>query len=64
MEDNYTRITNKTFAIVFTVLAVTTLVGIIFKGAYWHIPTLIITGVLAIAFWVEHNNNPKDNSPI
>lgn len=64
MENNFVKITNRTFAVIFTVMFLTTLLGIIFKGAWWHIYTLIVTGILSIAFWTERDDDPKDNSPI
>lgn len=63
MEDKFDKITNRTFAVIFTVMFLTTLCGIIFKGAWWHIYTLIVTAILAIAFWTDKGED-DDNSPI
>jgi len=46
--DKFTKITNKAYAFILTALFITTLIGIITKKAYWHTPTLIFTGSLAI----------------
>lgn len=58
MENEFVKITNKTFAVIFTVMFFTTLGGIIFKQAWWHIYTLVVTGVLAVAFWMEKEDEP------
>ena len=62
--DKFTKITNKAYAFILTALFITTLIGIITKKAYWHIPTLIFTGSLAVVLWLEKGEEPKDNSPI
>lgn len=64
MEDKFDKITNRTFAVIFTAMFITTLCGIIFKGAWWHIYTLIVTGILAIAFWTEKDEDDENESPI
>ncbi len=63
MENNFVNISNKVFAVIFTVMFVTTLCGIVFKGAWWHLYTLIVTGILALAFWCEKEDT-DNNSPI
>ena len=63
MENNFIKITNRCFAVIFTVMFITTLCGIIFKGVWWHIYTLIATGILSIAFWTECDDT-SDNTPI
>lgn len=60
MENEFVKITNKTFAVIFTVMFVTTLCGIIFKQAWWHFYTLLVTGILAIAFWMEKDDDPSN----
>lgn len=62
MENNFAKITSRLFAIIFTVMFITTLCGIIFKGAWWHIYTLIVTAILAVEFWTEKDDS--DKSPI
>lgn len=52
-ENSFIKITNKTFAVIFTVMFIMTIVGIVFNKAYWHIPTLFCTGIFAILFWTE-----------
>ena len=63
MENHFVKISNKVFAIIFSIMFVLTLCGIIFKGAWWHIYTLIVTGIFAVLFWTE-KEEPSDNSPI
>lgn len=63
MENKFMKVTNRTFAVIFTAMFITTLCGIIFKQAWWHIYTLIATGILAVAFWTE-KDDPDDQSPI
>ena len=58
MENHFVKITNKTFAVIFTVMFVCTIIGIVTKGALWHIPSLIITGLLAFVFWLEKDDDP------
>ena len=65
MEDNnnpFVKITSRAFAVIFTFMFMTTLLGIIFKGAVWHIPTLFGTGAMAIALWSEKEDEPDDNT--
>lgn len=64
MENHFIKITNKTFAAILTVLFVTTLIGIFTKRVYWHIPTLVLTGIPALALWLEKDTDTKDQSPI
>ena len=64
MENEFVKINNKTLAVIFTVMFITTLCGIIFKGAWWHCYTLVVTGILAIVFWMEKDDDKSDNSPI
>jgi uncharacterized membrane protein len=63
MENHFVKISNKVFAIIFSVMFILTLCAIIFKGAWWHIYTLVVTGILAVAFWTE-KDDPDDQSPI
>lgn len=63
MENHFVKISNRLFAVIFTIMFVLTLCGIIFKGAWWHVYTLIVTGILALMFWTE-KEEPQDNSPI
>lgn len=63
MENKFMKVTNRTFAVIFTAMFITTLCGIIFKQAWWHIYTLIATGILAVVFWAE-KDEPEDNTPI
>lgn len=63
MLNHFDKICNRTFAVIFTVMFVTTLCGIVFKGAWWHLYTLIVTGILALSFWCE-KEDPDNNSPI
>ena len=60
MENEFVKITNKTFAVIFTVMFVMTLCGIIFKQAWWHFYSLLVTGILAIAFWMEKDDDPSN----
>ena len=62
--DKFEKITNRAFALIFTAMTATTLVGIITKGVYWHIPTLIICGILVTAFWLEKDDETNDKSPL
>ena len=39
---------------------VTTLCGIIFTKAWWHFYTLLVMAVLAVAFWIEKDDEPSD----
>lgn len=50
MEENFNKITSWVFGIVFAICALTTILGIIFKNAWWHVPTLIVCSVLAFFF--------------
>ena len=59
MENEFVKITNKTFAVIFSVMFIMTLLGIIFKQAWWHIYTLIVTAILAVAFWIEKDDDPN-----
>lgn len=63
MENNFAKITSRLFAVIFTVMFITTLCGILFDGKWWHIYTLIATGILSIVFWMERDDT-SDNSPI
>lgn len=63
MNDKFTPASSRILAVIFTVMFFTTLYGVIFKQAWWHIYTLIVTAILAIAFWTE-KEEPSDNSPI
>lgn len=63
MEDKFMKTSNRLFAVIFTVMFFTTLYGVIFKQAWWHVYTLIVTAILAVAFWTE-KEEPSDNSPI
>lgn len=60
MENDFVKITNKAFAVIFTVMFFTTLCGIISEQAWWHIYTLIVTAILAIAFWSEKDDDTSD----
>lgn len=62
MENEFVKITSKTFAVIFTVMFVTTLCGIIFTKAWWHFYTLVVTAVLAVAFWAETDDEPTKNT--
>ena len=64
MENHFVKITNKVFAVIFTVMFVLTLCGILFKGAWWHVYTLIVTAILAIAFWTDKGEDDENESPI
>ena len=71
MEDKFMKVTNRTFAVIFTAMFITTLCGIIFKQAWWHIYTLIATGILAVVFWAEKEepeneteDETNDKSPL
>ena len=63
MNDKFTPASSRILAVIFTVMFFTTLYGVIVKQAWWHIYTLIVTAILAIAFWTE-KEEPSDNSPI
>lgn len=63
MNDKFTPASSRILAVIFTVMFFTTLYGVIAKQAWWHIYTLIVTAILAIAFWTE-KEEPSDNSPI
>ena len=63
-ENTFIKITNKTFAVIFTVMFALSIVGIVSNKAYWHIPTLIGTGILSLFFWTEKEcevGNSKNN---
>ena len=70
MEEKFTKMTNKTFAVIFALFFVMTLLGIIFNQAWWHIYTLLGSGILSVEFWGEsldddeQKTTQKDNSPI
>lgn len=42
---------DKALAIAFTVLGLGVLYGVIAKGAWWHIGTMVICAVMAVALW-------------
>ena len=42
---------DKALAIAFTVLGLGALYGVIAKGAWWHIGTMVICAVMAVALW-------------
>lgn len=60
MENEFVKITTKTLAVIFTVMFATTLVGIIFKQVWWHFYTLLVAAILAIAFWMEKDDDPSN----
>lgn len=63
MNDKFNTASSRVFAVIFTVMFFVTLFGIIFKQAWWHIYTLFVTAILAIAFWTESDED-SDNAPI
>lgn len=63
MNDKFTPASSRILAVIFTVMFFTTLYGVIVKQAWWHIYTLIVTAILAIAFWTDKGED-DDNSPI
>jgi uncharacterized membrane protein len=60
MENHFVKISNKVFAIIFSVVFILTLYGIIAKQAWWHIYTLVVTGILAVLFWAGDDNEYDD----
>ena len=50
MGENFDKITSWVFGIVFAICALTTILGIIFKNTWWHVPALIVCSVLAFFF--------------
>ena len=64
MNDKFAPASSRILAVIFTVMFVLTLCGIIFKGAWWHVYTLIVTAILAIAFWTEKDVDDENKSPI
>lgn len=50
MEDNFGKITSLVFGIIFAICAVLSIFGVIFKNAWWHIPTIVICSVFAFIF--------------
>jgi uncharacterized membrane protein len=63
MNDKFAPVSSRVFAVIFTVMFFVTLIGMITNKAWWHIYTLIVTAILAVAFWTE-KEDPSDNSPI
>lgn len=63
MEDKFMKTSSRIFAVIFTAMFITTLYGVIVKQAWWHVYTLIVTAILAVAFWTE-KDDPDDQSPI
>lgn len=64
MEDKFMKTSSRIFAVIFTVMFFTTLYGVIVKQAWWHVYTLIVTAILAIAFWTEKDEDDENESPI
>lgn len=51
MERNYEKVTGWVFGGLFALCAATTLLGIIFDQAYWHLFTLVVTALLSVFFF-------------
>lgn len=65
MNDKFNTTSSRVFAVIFTVMFFVTLFGIIFKQAWWHIYTLLVTAILAVLFWSEKDDTEtNENSPI
>lgn len=41
------------FAAIFAIVATTSLIGVIFFGAWWHLLTFVIASILAIVLYTE-----------
>lgn len=55
MGSNLEKTTGWVFGVVFAICAVTTLLGIIFKQAYWHLFTFVVTTLLSLFFFRNAN---------
>lgn len=55
MGSNLEKTAGWVFGVVFAICAVTTLLGIIFKQAYWHLFTFVVTTLLSLFFFRNAN---------